>query len=68
MMSILRSLKRKKVNKMKFTANDIQDALENSWSDFRNNLQDRNLDGRTEVIVESIVAKVLDNIEHELGE
>ena len=53
---------------MKFTVNEIQDALENSWSDFKNELYEKNLDGQTEVIVESIVAKVLDGIEVELAE
>ena len=48
--------------------NDVRDAIENSWSDFQNGLVERNLDGRTEVIVEKIVAEVLDNIEIELGE
>ena len=48
--------------------NDVRDAIENSWSDFQNGLIERNLDGRTETIVEKIVAEVLDNIEIELGE
>ena len=48
--------------------NDVQDAIENSWSDFKNNLQDENFDGVTEVLVEVLVTKVLNNIELELAE
>ena len=50
------------------SANDVRDALENSWSDFKNNLQEENFDGVTEVLVEVLVTKVLNNIEAELGE
>ena len=55
-------------NQHSVNANDVRDALENSWSDFKNNLQEENFDGVTEVLVEVIVTKVLNNIEAELGE
>ena len=55
-------------NLHRVSANDVRDALENSWSDFKNNLQEENFDGVTEVLVEVLVTKVLNNIEAELGE
>jgi hypothetical protein len=53
---------------MGYTVTEIQDAIENTWSDFQNKISEKNLDGRTELIVERLVAEVLDNVENELGQ
>jgi len=73
MMSILRSLKRKKVNKMStetnrhsVSANDVRDALENSWGWFLNHLEENEVED--ESAVKRIVERALDLVESELAE
>jgi hypothetical protein len=74
MMSILMLLKRKTVNKMSVEtnnesnvrANDVQDALENSWGWFLNHLEENEVED--ESAVKQIVERVLDLVELELAE
>ena len=74
MMSILMLLKRKTVNKMSVEtnnesnvrANDVQDALENSWGWFLNHLEENEVED--ESAVKRIVERALDLVESELAE
>jgi hypothetical protein len=53
-------------NQHSVTANDVRDALENSWTWFLNALEENEVEDR--VLFTGIVERVLDLVEEELAE